>query len=131
MPGKVQVKFLKFSIRKFLKSFGYAFRGICDVFRKEQNFKVHCLIGLIALLLGWFFHISAAEWCFLIVVIALVLASEMLNTAIENLCDAVEPNRNETIRAVKDVSAGMVLVCALGALGIGIVIFLPKVIGLF
>lgn len=120
---------MKFSVRKFLKSFSYAFRGISDVFRREQNFKVHCLIGLIALLLGWFFHIPPTQWCFLIVVIALVLASEMLNTAIENLCDVAEPNQNETIRIVKDISAGMVLVCALGALAVGIVIFLPKVIG--
>ena len=121
---------MKFSIRKFVKGFGYAFRGICDVFQKEQNFKVHCLIALLALLLGWFFHISATEWCFLTVVIALVLASEMLNTAIENLCDVAEPNQNETVRLVKDVSAGMVLICALGALAVGIVIFLPKILQL-
>ncbi|MBQ7792799.1 MAG: diacylglycerol kinase family protein [Clostridia bacterium] len=121
---------MKFSIRKFVKSFSYAFFGICEVFHKEQNFKVHCLIGLVALLLGWFFHISATEWCFLIVVIALVLASEMVNTAIENLCDVAEPNQNEIIRVVKDISAGMVLICALGALGVGVVIFLPKLLKL-
>lgn len=84
-------------------------------------------MGAIALGLGWFFHISGIEWCFLAVVISLVLASEMLNTAIENLCDVAEPNQNETIRIVKDISAGMVLICALGALSVGIVIFLPKV----
>ena len=119
---------MKFSFRKFLKSFGYAFRGVAEVFRKEQNFKVHTIIAILAMLLGCFFKISSWEWCFLILVIAIVLASEMMNTAIENLCNVAEPNQNETIRAVKDISAGMVLICAMGALAVGIVIFLLKVI---
>lgn len=119
---------MKFSFSKFIKSFGYAFRGIGEVFCREQNFKVHTLMGILALLLGWFFQISPWEWCFLAVVIALVLAAEMANTAIENLCDVTHPEQNETIRVVKDVSAGMVLVCAIGALAVGIVIFLPKLI---
>ena len=117
-----------FSFSKFFKSFSYAFRGIWEVFRREQNFKVHTLAAITALLLGWFFCISPWEWCFLIVVIALVFASEMINTAIERLSDVAEPKQNETIRVVKDVSAGMVLVCAMGALCVGIIIFLPKVI---
>ena len=117
-----------FSFSKFFKSFFYAFRGIWEVFRREQNFKVHTLAAICALLLGWFFHVSPWEWCFLIVVIALVLAAEMVNTAMERLSDVAEPNQNETIRVVKDVAAGMVLVCAMGALAIGVIIFLPKVI---
>ena len=117
---------MKFSFRKFFKSFSYAAKGIIEVFKKEQNFKVHTLAAILALLLGCFFKISSWEWCILILVIAMVLAAEMVNTAIENLCDVAEPNQNETIRVVKDVSAGMVLVCALGSLVVGIIIFLPK-----
>ncbi len=117
-----------FSFSKFFKSFAYAAKGVVEVFRKEQNFKVHTLMAILALLLGWFFHVSPWEWCFLILVITMVLAAEMVNTALENLCDATHPERNETIRVVKDVSAGMVLVCAIGALCVGIIIFLPKVI---
>lgn len=119
-----------FSFSKFFKSFSYAFRGIWEVFRREQNFMVHTLAATVALLLGWFFRISLWEWCFLIVVIALVLAAEMANTAIERLSDVAEPHKNETIRVVKDVAAGMVLICAIGALAVGIIIFLPKVLAL-
>lgn len=119
---------MKFSFSKFFKSFTYAFRGIGEVFKKEQNFRVHTLAAILALLLGWFFHISSWEWCIVILVITAVLAAEMINTAIENLCNVAEPNQNETIRVVKDVSAGTVLVCAIGALAVGIVIFLPKLI---
>lgn len=117
---------MKFSFCKFFKSFSYAAKGIIEVFKKEQNFKVHTLAAILALLLGGFFKISSWEWCILILVIAMVLAAEMVNTAIENLCDVAEPNQNETIRVVKDIAAGMVLVCAMGSLVVGIIIFLPK-----
>ena len=119
---------MKFSFSKFFKSFGYAIKGVSEVFRNEQNFKVHTLMGLLAILLGFFFQIAPWEWCFLAVVIALVLAAEMVNTAMEHLCNITHPEQNETVRVIKDVSAGMVLLCAIGALTVGIVIFLPKLI---
>ncbi|MBE7018455.1 MAG: diacylglycerol kinase family protein [Ruminococcaceae bacterium] len=119
---------MRFSFGKFFKSFTYAAKGIAEVYKREQNFKVHTLAAMVALFLGWFFKVSPWEWCFLAVVIALVMAAEMVNTAMENLCDVTHPEKNETIRVVKDVSAGMVLVCAIGALVVGIVIFLPKII---
>ena len=119
---------MKFSFSKFFKSFGYAIKGVAEVFCREQNFKVHTLMGFLAILLGCLFQIALWEWCFLALVIALVLAAEMVNTALEHLCNITHPEQNETVRVIKDVSAGMVLVCALGALVVGIVIFLPKVI---
>lgn len=119
---------MKFSLDKFIRSFGYAVRGVAEVFRKEQNFKVHTLMGMLAILLGFLFRIAPWEWCFLAVVIALVMAFEMVNTAIEHLCDITHPEQNETVRVIKDISAGMVLLCAIGALTVGIVIFLPKLI---
>ncbi len=125
------MKFLKFSLRKFLKSFSYAVTGWKEVFSREQNFKVHTLLGILALLMGWWLNISPTEWCVILVVIALVLAAELCNTALENLCDLIKPEQNETVRIVKDMSAGMVLCCATGALLVGIVIFLPKLVALF
>ena len=119
---------MKFSFSKFVSSFVYAFRGVAEVFCREQNFKVHTLMGILAILLGFSFRVSPWEWCVLAVVIAMVTASEMMNTAIEKLCDVAEPNQNETIRVVKDISAGMVLICAIGSLVVGIIIFLPKII---
>ncbi len=89
---------------------------------------MHTLAAILAVLLGFLLRIAPWEWCFLAVVIGLVLSAEMANTAIEKLCDVTEPDQNETIRVVKDVSAGMVLICAIGALTVGIIIFLPKII---
>ena len=131
MQKKVQVRFLKVSVRKFLKSFVFAFTGIKEVVSHEQNFKVHLLATFLVILFGILFKVSPIEWCVLFLTISLVLASEMLNTAMEKLCDLTHPEQNETVRIIKDVSAGMVLVCAIGAVCTGIVIFLPKLITLF
>lgn len=131
MPKKVQVKSLKFSVRKFLKSFSYAASGIKEVFLGEQNFKVHLLAALLVILFGGIFRVSPVEWCVLFLTISLVLASEMLNTVMEKLCDITHPEQNETIRIIKDISAGMVLVCAIGAVCVGVTVFLPKLIALF
>ena len=122
------MKSLKFSIRKFLKSFCYAAKGILEVYSHEQNFKVHTLMAFLAVLMGAIFRIALWEWCFLFLVIALVIASEMINTALEKLCDLTQPEQDERVRVIKDVSAGMVLVCAVGALAVGFIIFLPKLI---
>ena len=117
---------MKFSVRKFLKSFVYAVRGVLDVLKEEQNFKVHLFVAMWVILFGVLFGVSPSEWCVLLLTISLVLTSEILNTALEKLCDLIHPEQNETVRVIKDVSAGMVLLCAIGALLIGIVIFLPK-----
>lgn len=130
MRKKVQVKSLKFSVSKFLKSFVYAIRGIGEVFRQEQNFKVHILATVLVIVFGLWLRVSPIEWCILFLTVSLVLAAEMLNTALEKLCDLTHPEQNETVRIIKDISAGMVLVCAIGALCTGLVIFLPKLIEL-
>ena len=66
----------------------------------------------------------------LIVVVAMVWTAELLNTAIETLCDVVSPDHDTAIARVKDVSAGAVLCSALGALAVGCVIFGPRLIAL-
>lgn len=124
----MQVKFFLSMkpLNKFFHSFLYAARGICQCFQTEQNFRFHTLAAICALVLGVLLRISPTEFSLIFIVIALVMSAELLNTAIEKLCDFTDPNQNETIGKIKDLSAGMVLVTAIGALGVGILIFLPK-----
>ena len=100
------------------------------MFRQEQNFKVHILATVLVIVFGLWLMVSPIEWCILFLTVSLVLAAEMLNTVLEKLCDLTHPEQNETVRIIKDISAGMVLVCAIGALCTGLVIFLPKLIEL-
>jgi diacylglycerol kinase len=118
---------IKNGFRKLIKSFGFAFTGIYELLKSEQNTRIHFVATICALIAGILLRISKSEWCILLIVIALVWAAEAFNTVIEKLSDHLFPEHHETARIVKDVAAGAVLVCSLTALICGLIIFLPKI----
>ena len=114
------------SFRALVRSFRFAFAGIAHAFRTENNMRIHAVATVVALLMGFLFTISAAEWCAVLLAIALVWTAELLNTAVERLGDAVTRELNEDIRHGKDAAAGAVMVAALIAAVVGTIVFLPK-----
>lgn len=115
-----------FSIKARLKSFTYAFNGLRVMFKNEHNAWIHCFATLCTVTTGIIFKLSALEWVAIIFAIVLVIAGETFNSAIEKLCDVVQPNRDERIGKIKDMSAGAVLLCAIAAVAVGLLIFVPK-----
>jgi len=115
-------------MKKLISGFGFAFKGIGYAIATQLNFRVHLVAALIAGLLGYALQISAGEWIWVVCCIALVLAAELLNTAIEILTDMVSPEHNVKAGHVKDVAAGAVLITAIFALITGLIIFLPKIL---
>jgi diacylglycerol kinase len=115
-------------MKRFLKSFFYAFKGLAYAFKTQLNFKIHCFSGVLAIALGLYLNLSIIEWLWISLAIALVLIVELINTAIEVLVDLVSPQQHPKAGAIKDVSAAAVLLSALLALGIGLFIFVPKLI---
>jgi diacylglycerol kinase len=113
---------------KLIKSFIYAWSGIKTSFKSEANFKIHMVAATVAIALGVLLNLSNTEWCAIILCIAFVLSIEMMNTAIEKLCDVVHKDTHPVIKMVKDIAAGAVLVAAVSSLIIGTIIFLPKII---
>lgn len=116
---------------KFMHSFGYAARGIAHCIRKEQNFKIEFVMGLITLIAAAALGVTANEWMIICICIAMVLGAEMLNSAIEHLCNLVQPDEHPGIKKVKDIAAGAVLLCAMIAAVIGLIIFMPYLLKLF
>jgi diacylglycerol kinase len=114
-----------------MKSFIHAFRGIYKVIRSEKNFRIHLLAILLVNFAGFYFSISKTEWIVIVLAIIVVVVSEMINSAIEYLSDYASPQYNETIKNVKDISAGSVLLAAIGSLVIGIIIFYPYIKAFF
>ncbi len=112
-------------MRKYLRSFGYAFEGIITA-SKEQNMKSHVLSAIIVILAGYFTGLSRIEWYIVLLLIALMLALEMINTAIERVVDLASPDIHPLAKQAKDIAAGAVLVFALFSAIIGLLIFLPK-----
>lgn len=117
-----------FSISERIKSVGYAIEGIVTFFKTQHNVWIHCTAAVIVVALGFIFKVNSNEWCWLMIVIALVLITEMLNTAVEFLCDMVSQEIHPQIKKIKDVAAGAVLIASLTAIVIGMIIFLPKIL---
>ena len=120
-----------FSGMKFFKSFTYAWQGIQYCFKTQMNFKVHLVLLFLVMIAGILLKISNIEWLFIIGCSALVLSLELINTAIEFLCDIVTKEIHPSIKIIKDLGAAAVLLTAAGSVIIGLVIFLPKIIALF
>lgn len=116
---------MHYDFKKQLRSFGYAWKGICSCVGREQNLSFHLIATVIVVAVGWWLNISRTEWMIVIACIGVVIAAELFNTAIELLVDLVSPQRHPIAGRVKDVAAGAVLVCAIAAAAIGTLIFAP------
>ena len=114
--------------RKFSGSIKNCLEGINFVITNESNFKKEIAIGIIALLLSYILKISRIEFIIILIMIALVLTSEIINTSIEKVVDLYTKDYNNLAKIAKDVSAGSVLVMSIFSLLVGIIIFLPKII---
>ncbi len=114
---------------KFFRSFSYALRGIGTVFNEEFNARVHLLAAMVAIVLGIVLKVAWFEWIILVLVMGGVFAMELINTSIENLADLYSRELNPKIKKIKDLAAGAVLVASITALVIGLIIFLPKIMG--
>lgn len=115
-------------IRKLFTSFSHAFHGIFYAFSAEQNMFIHVMVMCFVIVCGFFFQISLLEWLFCLVMFGLVLATELMNTAIESVVDLITKEYHPLAKVAKDTSAGAVFVFALTAVVGGCIIFLPKVI---
>ena len=117
----------KFSWKKRLESFKYAFDGLKIWIIEEHNVRIHIFIAVCVLVAGFVFGISAGEWIALVGCIGMVIALEMINSAVENLADFVSPEKHDKIKKVKDLAAGAVLIGAATAVIIGLIVFLPEI----
>ncbi|MBR5193538.1 MAG: diacylglycerol kinase family protein [Bacteroidaceae bacterium] len=116
-------------LNKRIKSFGYAFKGIASLIKKEHNAWIHCTAIVVVTLAGFYFDITPTEWCIVVICFGLVLAAEGFNTAIERLVDLVSPDYHPIAGDVKDVAAGAVLICAIAAAIVGMIVFIPYLFG--
>lgn len=117
------------AIRKHHISLKTAIAGLGWAIQTQPNFRVHLVLSLIALFGGWYFRVTATEMLILVFAIVLGLSAEMVNTAIEAMTDLITRQWRAEAKIAKDVSAGMMLITAVGALIVAAVIFLPHILG--
>lgn len=93
--------------------------------------RIHLLAAIIVVVSGFFFSITNVEWMVLILVIAITIALELVNTAIENAVDLITTQEHPVAKAAKDIAAGAVLIFCIASVGIGLIIFIPHIIERF
>ena len=113
------------------KSFGHALEGFLHTLRHNRNLRIHLIVAMVVIILSIFFRINKYEMSILGVVILLVISSEMINSAIEEMVNLITQEHRREAKIAKDVAAGMVLVSAVGSVIIGSIIFTPYILKLF
>ena len=110
-------------MKKQLKSFGFAIRGFVGAVCDEGHLRFHLVAAVYVLVFSLFYHFSVVQTAVLVILIALVIAAELFNTAIEKACDAITKEQNEYIKRAKDISAGAVLVLSVAAVIVAVIFF--------
>ena len=121
----------KFSVKKRILSFKYAFKGIAYIYKTQHNSWVHTFFMVLAFTLNIVLKLDLIEWVAILIVMCVVLVAEIFNTAIELIIDFISPEYNKIAGIVKDVAAGGVLLTVIFAVAVGGIIYLPKIIALF
>jgi diacylglycerol kinase (ATP) len=111
-------------------SFRYAFAGLGYLLWTQRNAKIHSALGLAAIALGFILGLDRFEWLVLTLTIAIVLAAEGINTALEAVVDLASPDYHPLAKIAKDVGAGTVLLTAIAAVIVGLLLFLPRLLPL-
>ena len=112
--------------RSWAKKFADAFRGLKQGVRGQRSFYVHFVLTAAVLAAAAALRVQRAEWCLLVLCIALVLAAELFNSALESLARAVADRPHPRVRDALDISSAAVLVSACGAAAVGLLIFLNR-----
>ncbi|MBL7473334.1 diacylglycerol kinase [Robertkochia sediminum] len=113
-------------LRKRIKSIGYASKGAYLLLKHEPSIQVQAVIACAVTILGLVVGLTATEWCIQNLTITVIMTAEGLNTAIEKTADFVHPEHHPMIGRIKDVAAGAVMIAALGAVLVGLFIYIPK-----
>ena len=114
----------------WLSKFACAFRGLFWAVKTQSSFWIHVPVAIAVLVLAAFLKLATWQWIALIAMIGIVMAAELLNTAIEQIVKVVHPKRDSRIGNALDASAAGVLVVAVAAAIVGLMILLPPIYGL-
>lgn len=107
-------------------SFDYAIRGIVYTLRTQRNMRLHFLVSACVFVAALALHIAGLELIALIFAVGLVLAAELINTAVETTVDLATQTYDPLAGVAKDVAAGAVLVTAVTAVAVGYVVFFSR-----
>lgn len=114
-------------MKRLVRSFKFAFEGFAQGIKTETNWKIGLVEAVGAVLAGIYFHLTRGEWMVVIIMISLVLASELFNSAIETIVDSFTPDSHPGAKIAKDFAAGAVVLVIIASAIVGVIVFLPHI----
>lgn len=121
----------KRGLKRFFNSFRYSLDGLKYAYQYEQSMAIHLLITVFVILVGILVKLSLIEWLLCFILMGLVLATELINTALEAVVDLACPRIHPLAKVAKDTASAAVFVFSTVAFASGLIIFMPKIIDLF
>ncbi len=118
------------SLNRLIRSFKYAGKGLAQVFREEQSFRIQVFAALAVLILALYFHVKIWEAVALLLIIVVVLVLELINSVFERIVDVLKPRMHPDVETIKDIMAAVVLISSIGAMLTGFLILGPYIVKL-
>ncbi|MEQ1561583.1 MAG: diacylglycerol kinase family protein [Nitrospira sp.] len=110
-------------LKRSYNSFIFACRGVKTTWKEEHQFRIEISATVLVFLGLFYFHFTLLESALCVFAITLVLSAEIINTALEDLCNKVEPHHDTTIGKIKDTAGAFVMVTVIGAVIVGLLVF--------
>ncbi|MBR1424464.1 diacylglycerol kinase family protein [bacterium] len=121
----------KYKTQNLRNTFRNARKGMRLSLKSERNIRIHIIVAIPALILGFCLNFSIVKFCILLMTITSVLAAEMFNSAIEFSLDSIYHNKySRMVGMAKDIAAGAVMLVTITAILIGFLLFAPPLIKL-
>ncbi len=121
----------KRGLKRFFASWSYSFQGLAYAYKYEQSMLIHFIATIFAVTMGIILEINATEWLLIFISIGMVLAIELLNSAIEAVVDLVTLEIHPLAKIAKDTGSAATFIVSLISFVIGMTIFIPKILALF
>lgn len=109
----------------------YSFNGIISYAKDGKSIIIYIACAIIEIVLGFLYHINGLEWILMICILGFILSIELINTAIEKVCDLITTEYNPLIKIAKDCGSAATFVVFIVAIILNIIIFAPKIYALF
>ena len=128
MKQELRNKDLGTPIERYQKSFFHALDGIIYALKYEHNMIIILLATLVVISLGFMLKINEIEWLICILIISMITATELINTAIEAAIDLETLKTHPLAKIAKDCASGATLILVIASIIIGLIIFVPKIL---
>lgn len=119
------------SVNSIFNIVKYSVNGIISYAKEGKSIIIYLMGVIIEIILGFLYHVNGLEWILIICILGFILSIELINTAIEKVCDAITTEYNPLIKIAKDCGSAATFIVFIVAIILNIIIFAPKVVILF